>query len=59
VLLFVLQEGIGITEILNAIVERVPPPRDTAAMPLRALIFDRYRLFIITGPINIYGLLVE
>ncbi|XP_024449616.1 translation factor GUF1 homolog, chloroplastic isoform X1 [Populus trichocarpa] len=36
------KEGIGITEILNAIVERVPPPRDTAAMPLRALIFDSY-----------------
>uniref|UniRef100_A0A6N2KCT6 Translation factor GUF1 homolog, mitochondrial n=1 Tax=Salix viminalis TaxID=40686 RepID=A0A6N2KCT6_SALVM len=36
------KEGIGITEILNAIVERVPPPLDTAAMPLRALIFDSY-----------------
>ncbi|KAF5751767.1 translation factor GUF1 chloroplastic [Tripterygium wilfordii] len=36
------KEGIGITEILNAIVERVPPPRNTADMPLRALIFDSY-----------------
>ncbi|KAJ6754744.1 TRANSLATION FACTOR GUF1 MITOCHONDRIAL [Salix purpurea] len=36
------KEGIGITEILDAIVERVPPPHDTAAMPLRALIFDSY-----------------
>ncbi|KAJ4844375.1 hypothetical protein Tsubulata_029743 [Turnera subulata] len=36
------KEGIGIPEILNAIVERVPPPSDTAAMPLRALIFDSY-----------------
>lgn len=36
------KEGIGITEILNAIVERVPPPRDSAERPLRALIFDSY-----------------
>lgn len=36
------KEGIGITEILDAIVERVPPPVDTADKPLRALIFDSY-----------------
>ncbi|XP_022741698.1 translation factor GUF1 homolog, chloroplastic isoform X2 [Durio zibethinus] len=36
------KEGIGITEILNAIVERIPPPRDGARHPLRALIFDSY-----------------
>ncbi|XVF14654.1 hypothetical protein REPUB_Repub09cG0080300 [Reevesia pubescens] len=36
------KEGIGITEILNAIVERIPPPRDAARSPLRALIFDSY-----------------
>ncbi|GMI86738.1 hypothetical protein like AT5G08650 [Hibiscus trionum] len=36
------KEGIGITEILNAIVEKIPPPRDAAASPLRALIFDSY-----------------
>ncbi|KAE7997606.1 hypothetical protein FH972_002224 [Carpinus fangiana] len=36
------KEGIGITEILNAIVERIPPPKDTAERPLRALIFDSY-----------------
>lgn len=36
------KEGIGITEILNSIVERIPPPRDTARSPLRALIFDSY-----------------
>ncbi|KAB2085357.1 hypothetical protein ES319_A05G394500v1 [Gossypium barbadense] len=36
------KEGIGITEILNAIVERIPPPRDAAMSPLRALIFDSY-----------------
>ncbi|GAV56482.1 GTP_EFTU domain-containing protein/EFG_C domain-containing protein/GTP_EFTU_D2 domain-containing protein/LepA_C domain-containing protein [Cephalotus follicularis] len=34
--------GIGIIEILNAIVERIPPPNDTAESPLRALIFDSY-----------------
>ncbi|CAN4080701.1 unnamed protein product [Withania somnifera] len=36
------KEGIGITEILNAIVQRIPPPPDTAGRPLRALIFDSY-----------------
>ncbi|XP_041003487.1 translation factor GUF1 homolog, chloroplastic [Juglans microcarpa x Juglans regia] len=36
------KEGIGITEILNAIVERIPPPKNTAERPLRALIFDSY-----------------
>ncbi|XP_065873274.1 translation factor GUF1 homolog, chloroplastic isoform X2 [Euphorbia lathyris] len=36
------KEGIGITDILNAIVKRIPSPRDTAEMPLRALIFDSY-----------------
>ncbi|KDP31511.1 hypothetical protein JCGZ_15356 [Jatropha curcas] len=36
------KEGIGITDILNAIVKRIPSPCDTAEMPLRALIFDSY-----------------
>ncbi|KAL0728415.1 hypothetical protein Bca4012_024508 [Brassica carinata] len=36
------KEGIGITEILNAIVERIPPPPETAEKPFRALIFDSY-----------------
>ncbi|KAF3327473.1 translation factor GUF1 [Carex littledalei] len=36
------KEGIGISEILDAIVANVPPPKDTASLPLRALIFDSY-----------------
>ncbi|MFN3927543.1 MAG: translation elongation factor 4 [Pseudanabaenaceae cyanobacterium] len=36
------KEGIGIEEILEAIVALIPPPRDTVAEPLRALIFDSY-----------------
>ncbi|KAK8924201.1 hypothetical protein KSP39_PZI019374 [Platanthera zijinensis] len=36
------KEGIGIAEILHAIVTRIPPPKDTAGSSLRALIFDSY-----------------
>ncbi|MEM1252151.1 MAG: translation elongation factor 4 [Cyanobacteria bacterium P01_H01_bin.21] len=36
------KEGIGITEILEAIVETVPEPEDNTEKPLRALIFDSY-----------------
>ncbi|OBQ38191.1 MAG: GTP-binding protein LepA [Anabaena sp. CRKS33] len=36
------KEGIGIPEILEAIVERVPPPASTINESLRALIFDSY-----------------
>jgi GTP-binding protein LepA len=36
------KEGIGIPEILEAIVERVPPAANTVDKPLRALIFDSY-----------------
>uniref|UniRef100_A0A0D3F0Y1 Translation factor GUF1 homolog, mitochondrial n=1 Tax=Oryza barthii TaxID=65489 RepID=A0A0D3F0Y1_9ORYZ len=36
------KEGIGITEILDAIVTKIPPPQNTAKSPLRALIFDSY-----------------
>ena len=36
------KEGIGIPEILETIVERVPPPADTVNESLRALIFDSY-----------------
>ncbi|MGF1513347.1 MAG: translation elongation factor 4 [Elainellaceae cyanobacterium] len=36
------KEGIGIDEILEAIVYLVPPPQDNVEKPLRALIFDSY-----------------
>ncbi|RCJ31292.1 elongation factor 4 [Nostoc minutum NIES-26] len=36
------KEGIGIDEILEAVVERVPPPQNTIDERLRALIFDSY-----------------
>ncbi|MGL4620555.1 MAG: translation elongation factor 4, partial [Chroococcidiopsis sp.] len=36
------KEGIGIDEILEAIVQRVPSPHNTINDPLRALIFDSY-----------------
>ena len=36
------KQRVGIDEILEAVVARVPPPQDTASLPLRALIFDSY-----------------
>lgn len=34
--------GVGVREILDALVERVPAPRGSAEAPLKALIFDSY-----------------
>ena len=36
------KQGIGIDEILEEVVRRIPPPPDRTAEPLRALIFDSY-----------------
>ncbi len=36
------KSGIGIEEILNAVIERIPPPKQEIEKPLKALIFDSY-----------------
>ena len=36
------KEGVGIDEILAAIVERIPPPKPSDAKSLQALVFDSY-----------------
>jgi hypothetical protein len=35
-------QGLGIAEVLQAVVDKIPPPADNSSKALRALIFDSY-----------------
>ncbi|XP_042444724.1 translation factor GUF1 homolog, chloroplastic-like isoform X3 [Zingiber officinale] len=56
---FTVQQRRGITEFLNAIITRIPPPKDISESPMRALIFDRNRdhawQTIVTNGVKIYN----
>ena len=36
------KEGTGVPELLERIVQKIPPPKDNSAKPLRALVFDSH-----------------
>jgi GTP-binding protein LepA len=40
ILLCSAKQGLGINELLEAVIERIPPPKGDARAPLRAMIFD-------------------